>query len=764
MIVLEWYSLPIVDLRIRSSVNRKPVLSRNPHLATLAEVAELRTGDTTGLRELSRTYWALRLVALAVLAFIPWSLVGAAPERVPAQVPNAQVVPEWLSSETAAQLAVGIDVLLPEVVPAPFEGEPAVEASDGYYSLYWLIPGTPPTYLQITGEAGGTIPDYSAYDRNVELVQNAEVQGFPAYHDLTPVYDLVYWQVDNVVYSVESQGLTDTDSLSLANSLAVLATDVAPPESTPGDDSGNGDDNGGGGEVSADPALTVTGSIASGDTVTIDVANATGALLTASSGTFTDTGSDTYESVSDGSYEWQAPNTVEDLYVQFLLIDPDTHDWIATAEATVTGTHAPPTTSLDCPTPVNSGDLVTITLTGGGTVVVNASDGYFPAESPNTDFAPDADGSGTVTGTLLDGATVNLNLQAPDVTLDDAIFVYVSDTDGVTNAQCEIDIIAPEQPVVTPDEGDNGNEDLPNEPPSDEKGVTPPPIEEIPTDEPTSDEGADNSNQPQATSDSSDQGNVSIEGDGTGDIGDVIEADSVSSVEVPTQTVETTSTSKRTSTPKATTTAKATSTPREINTPQPSPTHTPDVSSTGMIAQVIGPEGGQLTHPSGATIIIPPGALLDESTVTIMPVADTNLPVTDRIDFVPATGFDITISDAAGQPVETLAKPATLQLSIAPDKWRRETTLYWIDDGTPEQVDGSQLSESAVSASIGHLSRYAAGVPITGNEDNNRLMYIVAAIVAVIIAGMAFVGFASVRRRRAYSVGLRRVPSRNRKR
>ena len=232
--------------------------------------------------------------------------------------------------------------------------------------------------------------------------------------------------------------------------------------------------------------------------------------------------------MSDGTYEWQAPSTVEDLYVQFLLIDPDTHDWIATAESTVTGTHAPPTTSLDCPTPVNSGDLVTMTLTGGGTIVVNASDGYFPVESPNTDFAPDADGSGTITGTLLDGASVELNLQAPEVTLDDAIFIYASDTDGVTNAQCEIDIIAPEQPVTTPNEGDNGNEQLPNGPPSDDDGVNPPPVDEVPTAEPASNGGSENTEAPTATSDSTNQGNVSIEGDGTGDIGDAIEANSVS--------------------------------------------------------------------------------------------------------------------------------------------------------------------------------------------------------------------------------------------
>jgi hypothetical protein len=703
-----------------------------------------------------------RLIALAGLFVLPITNVNAAPESVPENAVAAQIVPDWLSAETAAQLDVGIDVFLPEVVPAPFEGEPAVEVHDGYYSLYWLLPGSPPTYLLITGEAGGTIPDYSEYDRNVELEVNAEVQGYPAYHDLTPVYDLIYWQVDNVVYSVESRNLSDTDTLTLANNLALLDTSAGQPVATPEDDSGDH------GNVSDEPSLTVSETIDSGEVATIEVSNADGALLTASIGTFSDTGADTYENVSDGSFEWEAPNTVEDLYVQFLLIDPESHDWIATAEATVIGTHTPPTTTLDCPSPVNSGDLVTVTLTGGGTLVINTSNGYFPAESPNTDFAPDADGGATLVGTIPDGTSAELNLQAPDVTFDDAVFVYANDTDGVTNAECEIDIIAAEAPTAAPDNTDNG-EGLPSDPPTDnpndggDESATEEPVDEVPIVEPTIEQSTDTAGGDQGADDSSDQNQIAAEGDGTGAEGDVIEADVTTSTPEPTKKPKATTTPKRSSTPARTKTPKPTPTPRHLATPQTTSTEPPETAQDGMVAHVIGPEGGQLSHPAGATLIIPPGALADESTVTIMPVADTDLPVSDRVDFVPETGFDISIADPAGQPIETLAKPATLRLTLKPDSWRRGTELYWIDDGDAEKVDGAQLSDSSVSASIGHFSRFVAGVPISGDQSNDKLIFLIAAVVAIVIMGLTFGVFASSRRRRPLSVGPRRLPARNRK-
>ena len=199
-----------------------------------------------------------------------------------------------MSPETAATLDLGFDVLVPGYVPQPFAGEPAVTASEGFYSLYWVMPGTPPTFLQITGEVGGTIPDYSKHDRNVQLVENAEVQGNPAYHDLTPIYDLVYWQVGSVVYTVESHNLGDDDSLALANGLLLLA---------PGSD-GGGEDQG-----AANATLSAPATVAAGEVATIDVAGGDGATLTADAGLFTGTGEAAIVVDGDSAVEWQAPET-----------------------------------------------------------------------------------------------------------------------------------------------------------------------------------------------------------------------------------------------------------------------------------------------------------------------------------------------------------------------------------------------------------------------------------------------------------------------
>jgi hypothetical protein len=172
---------------------------------------------------------ASRLVLGALVALLGWASAGVVSGLPVPVAPAAAQMPDWLSAETAARLDLGFTVLVPPWVPAPFAGEPAVSAGGGAYTLYWVIPGTPPTFLEITGTVGGEIPAFSWYDRNVQLVQNASVQGYPAWHDLTPIYDLVYWRAGDVVYTVNSRGLLDTDTLSLANALVALEPPAPPP-------------------------------------------------------------------------------------------------------------------------------------------------------------------------------------------------------------------------------------------------------------------------------------------------------------------------------------------------------------------------------------------------------------------------------------------------------------------------------------------------------------------------------------------------------
>src|SRR6478752_6893617 len=235
--------------------------------------------------------YALRLIAIIAMALLFVAPVAeAAPGSSQPPIISANQLPDWLSSDTAARLNVGIDVLAPSYVPEPFGGEPEVQASDGYYSLYWLIPGAPPTYLRITGTAGGEIPAFSYYDRNVQLEQNDSVMGYPAWHDDTPIYDLVYWQVGNVVYTVESHNLAGDTTMGIANSLMSLVIPDTGGETTGGEpDGGDGaqgtptDSTGGGPQVSA---IGAPATVSSGEIAGISVKGSGDVYLVASDGYF----------------------------------------------------------------------------------------------------------------------------------------------------------------------------------------------------------------------------------------------------------------------------------------------------------------------------------------------------------------------------------------------------------------------------------------------------------------------------------------------
>jgi hypothetical protein len=353
-----------------------------------------------------------------------------------------------MSAGTAAALDLGFDVLVPTAVPAPFGGEPSVYAVPGYYSLYWVVYGGPPTFLEITGEVGGDIPDGSAYDLNVELVVNADVQGYPAYRDLTPIYDTVWWQVGDVVYSVSSQNLAGTDSLSLANALTVL---VPPAGGEPGGGDGGGDGDGDGGAAPGQAAYVWSpAEVASGGTITVWV-EGDGVVLEADDGYFVDTGTTTHPDAAGRGVVWQAPAVASDQAVSFVVVDAATGEWLAVSETVVIGDDSAPeddanqdeamgasgedgepaddeadtgapasqaepsVVELGCPAVVYSGRLAPVRLRGSGEVVVEASLGGWPDEPGNRRFDGSADGGPDLTGDAPDEAAYFLHWRAPAV-------------------------------------------------------------------------------------------------------------------------------------------------------------------------------------------------------------------------------------------------------------------------------------------------------------------------------------------------------------
>lgn len=173
---------------------------------------------------------ALSILALFLLVGSMTSAAFADPAQTSRQGQTRYQNVDWMSSDMASSLDIGMNVMAPAWIPEPFGGAaPSVIAVGGYYQLYWMVPGGSPTFLYIEGTAGGALPGGSPADLNEQLTINASVQGWDAIHDIgipaggeTPIYDQVWWIANGVLYTVSSNNMTGSDSLSVANSLVVL--------------------------------------------------------------------------------------------------------------------------------------------------------------------------------------------------------------------------------------------------------------------------------------------------------------------------------------------------------------------------------------------------------------------------------------------------------------------------------------------------------------------------------------------------------------
>lgn len=640
--------------------------------------------------------------------------------------------PDWLSAETASRLELGFDVLIPAEVPEPFSGEPSVDASEGFYSLYWLIPGAPPTYLLITGEVGGTIPDFSFYDRNNQLKQNAEVQGQPAYHDLTPIYDKVYWKVGETVYVVDSHNLASIDSLTLANSLFPLGEE---PPAAGGSTGSNSD------EPVASGTLSVKKRVESGATVAINVEGVESADLVADAGTFAKNDKETLTKIGDGSYDWTAPETEEDLTVTFSLVDRVTKETVATAKTTVTGIEAtsPPEATITCPKLATAGGVTQVTISGRGVITIDASDGTFPAEGPNLDFDKNASGNDVVTGTLPKSGSVELDWLAPGIEMTAYFFVF---GEGETLlAECgtvvTYDEIAP-TPTATRKPGTGGpgdGTDLPNR------------YDDIVTTV---------LEKRQSTDDDGDEATPTAKSTKTPKPDATATAKPKKKTKTPTPTVKPT----RTKTPKPTKTPtrSATLTPTIV----PTATFAPVTGTDGMVALDIGPAGGELVCTAGtaARVVIPANALNEQAMVTIRPIAKSSLPQVEGIRLLSSTAFDLTIAEATGVSIEELNLPATLTVDLPKDAKTERYHLYRIQGSNLIPLPNVQIGETGLTTSLTQFSRVVIGVPsatVVSSTERDPKPFILAALGFVTVMMIAFGVGSFVLRRRAPSITPRRT-------
>jgi hypothetical protein len=375
--------------------------------------------------------------------------------------------------------------------------------------------------------------------------------------------------------------------------------------------------------------------------------------------------------------------------------------------------------TLKCPVLATAGRAVPLTISGSGTVTVDASDGVFPAEAPNTEFSPDADGSDALTGTLPTEGEVSLSWLAPEIAMTAYFFVY--DPDGNTIAECGTEVTDDEvQPEGTP----------------------------TPT--------AVKSGEP---------------GDGT-QIRDHLEAivtqvlayqkpASGDATGAPKATQEA-SDGEQASAPSATTVSPTPTPGVPTPTVEPTATLAPATGTDGMVAQTIGPEGGDLHCPSGtgASLVIPPKALKEPSTVTIRPVADRKLPSSSTVELISGTAFDVTIATANGESVEKLGAPATLTITLPKDTDQPNLTLYRVAGTRLEPLSNVQIDGAKVSVPLNRFSRIVAGVPAPSapaSSTRDPMPFILAALGFVVVL-MAIFAFGSVLlRRRARIVTPRRT-------
>jgi hypothetical protein len=165
---------------------------------------------------------------------------------------------------------------------------------------------------------------------------------------------------------------------------------------------------------------------------------------------------------------------------------------------------------------------------------------------------------------------------------------------------------------------------------------------------------------------------------------------------------------------------------------EPTPTFAPATSEDGMVAQVIGPEGGQLMCPSGATamLTVPADVLEEPSTITIRPIADSKLPTDSGIRLLSGTAYDVTVANTSGKSVDNLSEPAILKIALPDANAASGAKLYRVAGGRLLQMN-SKIEGNAISAPMEEFSRVVVGIPETAavaSTSNDAKPFIIAAV------------------------------------
>jgi hypothetical protein len=189
----------------------------------------------------------------------------------------------------------------------------------------------------------------------------------------------------------------------------------------------------------------------------------------------------------------------------------------------------------------------------------------------------------------------------------------------------------------------------------------------------------------------------------------------------------------------------------------------PSTGADGMIAISMNRNGGSLENPEGAKVVVPQGALADQTTVMIKPVQDHELPEVESITLIPGTAFDVSFSEADGRSAGELNAPAMLTISMKSAPTGKGARIYRIDGTDVQPMPLAAENAGSVSTEITELSRFVVGVPaatVAGSTQTfNPFIVGGLAILALLSAGLLM--SRGLQRRKTRIIPIRRpAPSR----
>jgi hypothetical protein len=419
--------------------------------------------------------------------------------------------------------------------------------------------------------------------------------------------------------------------------------------------------------------------VASGEIANIGLEGSGEVYLVASDGYFLATG-ETGIVISAGSaVDWQAPVTDGDLEVTFgayrLADDARLAETSTTVHGIAAEAAADTPVDIQCPATASASMEARVALYGSGGVAIASSSGYWPVETPNTDFQPDMDGGAIISGGLGAGSTITLSWMAPDDV--GSATIAVTDSEGNEVDSCSIEIV-----------GDSGAGDL---------GAPPPGADGQAWGDGTGISEADSEVVAQIMANP-----IGFAGDASGgpeangpDYGYVDEEASSEGE------AESASSSSRT---------PASSSARTLSE-SPDAKLGPASGADGMYAITLGTEGGKLISPYGATVIVPRDCLKDQTTVMIKPVDDKSIPETSGISTVPGTAFDVAFGAADGRAVDDLDGPALLTIALQSASMSENARIYKVEGNALTLMPLTDSNAGSISTEIDGLARYVVGVP-----------------------------------------------------